>query len=101
MDELKSIGCVVKFKYANSLISRKILEVSAMTHNMTVTIEDELWKEMKAHSEIRWSAVMKEAAKDKLKALKILERLSENSNLSEREIETISVKLGKKISGRT
>ena len=46
-----------------------------MTHNMTVSIEDPLWDAMKKHSEIRWSIVMKDAAKEKLNALAILERL--------------------------
>ncbi len=71
-----------------------------MTHNLTVTIEDPLWKEMKRHEEIRWSAVMKEAAKEKLRALHILEKLAEKTRLSEEEIEEFAVKLGKKVSGR-
>ncbi len=58
-----------------------------MPHNMTVTIDDAFWKEMKKHSEIRWSAVMKEAARRKLEALKALEQLARNSKLSEEEIE--------------
>ena len=68
-----------------------------MPHNMTVTIEDPLWDEMKKHQEIRWSAVMKESAKEKLHALAILDRLSKKSSLHENEIEKIAVRLGKKI----
>ena len=49
-----------------------------MTHNMTVTIEEPLWEKMKKHSEIRWSAVMKKAAQEKLKALEVLEKLTKN-----------------------
>lgn len=71
-----------------------------MPHNMTVTIEDPLWTEMKKHSEIRWSAVMKEAAKEKLKALTVLERLAKKTRLTENEIEAFAVKLGKKVTGR-
>ncbi len=71
-----------------------------MPHNMTVTIEEPLWKEMKKHSEIRWSAVMKEAAVRKLKALAVLERLAGENKLSEEEIREFSVALGKKITGR-
>ena len=40
-----------------------------MPHNMTVTIDDPLWDEMKKHYDIRWSAIMKEAVKNKLEAL--------------------------------
>ena len=71
-----------------------------MTHNLTVTIEDPLWDEMKKHSEIRWSAVMKEAAREKIRALGVLRRLSEKTTLSEKEIEKLAVSLGKKVSGR-
>jgi hypothetical protein len=71
-----------------------------MTHNLTVTVEDSLWTEMKQHPEIRWSAVMKEAAKEKLNALVVLERLVKKTKLSEKEIEEFAVKLGKKVSAR-
>ncbi len=71
-----------------------------MPHNLTVTVDDDLWLEMKKHEEIRWSAVMKEAARDKLHALSLLNRLSHHSKLSEREIEDFAVHLGKKVSGR-
>ena len=80
--------------------SRRILEEDSMTHNLTVTIEDELWSEMKDYPEIRWSAVMKEAAKNKLKALVVLEKLTKKTKLSEKEIEDFAVKLGKKVTGR-
>ena len=71
-----------------------------MAHNLTVTIDDSLWQEMKEHPEIRWSAVMKEAAKEKLKALIVLEKLAKRSKLTEKEIEEFAVKLGRKVSGR-
>ena len=67
---------------------------------MTVTIEEPLWKEMKKHTEIRWSAVMKEAVTVKLKALTILNQLVNNTKLSEREIEDFAIKLGKKVNAR-
>ena len=72
-----------------------------MSHNMTVTIDEPLWKEMKKHSEIRWSAVMKEAARRKLEALKALEQIAQNSKLSEKEIEEFVMELlEKEKSGR-
>jgi len=71
-----------------------------MPHNLTVTVEEPLWKEMKRHQEIRWSAVMKEAAREKLKALAVLERFSKTRHLSEKELEEFALKLGKKVSGR-
>ncbi|MBS3157730.1 hypothetical protein J4206_00410 [Candidatus Woesearchaeota archaeon] len=71
-----------------------------MPHNMTVTIEEPLWKEMKKHNEIRWSAVMKEAVMVKLKALSILNKLADSTKLSEREIEEFAIRLGKKVNAR-
>lgn len=71
-----------------------------MPHNMTVTVEDLLWEKMKMHNEIRWSAVMKEAAVEKLKALEVLEKFSKKTHLSEKDIEEFAVKLGKKVTSR-
>lgn len=68
-----------------------------MPHNMTVTIEDPLWRDMKNHNDIRWSAVMKEAVKERLKALHVLNNLMNATKLSEEEINDFSIKLGKKI----
>jgi tRNA A37 threonylcarbamoyladenosine modification protein TsaB len=68
-----------------------------MAHNMTVTVEDPLWKDMKKHSEIRWSVVMKDAVKEKIRALEVLNKLMKKSKLSEKEINKFAVNLGKKI----
>lgn len=65
-----------------------------------MTVEDDLWDEMKKHSEIRWSAVMKEAAKEKLHALAILKKLASQTSLSEKDIKAFSVQLGKRITRR-
>ena len=71
-----------------------------MPHNLTVTVEDDLWNEMKKHSEIRWSAVMKDAAKEKLQALAVLKKLVAKTSMSEKEIEQIALKLGKRVTDR-
>lgn len=71
-----------------------------MPHNMTVTVEDPLWNEMKKHQDIRWSSVMKDAVKHKLNALGVLNKLMHKSKLSEKEIDEFAVSLGKKVSGR-
>ncbi|MFH1054451.1 MAG: hypothetical protein V1740_08575 [Candidatus Woesearchaeota archaeon] len=71
-----------------------------MPHNLTVTVDDNLWKDMKKHSEIRWSAVMKDAARNKIKALDTLNRFAKKTTLSGKEIEDFAVSLGKKITKR-
>jgi len=64
---------------------------------MTVTVEDPLWKEMKNHPEIRWGIIMKEAVREKIKALTVLNKLVQKNKLSEEDIEKFAIKLGKKI----
>jgi len=91
---------IEKFKYIYYLISSIIRGGIIMTHNMTVTIEDELWEEMKKHPDVRWSQVMKTAAKEKLRVLFILEKLAKKTKLTEKEIESFAVRLGKKITDR-
>jgi hypothetical protein len=68
-----------------------------MPHNLTVTIDDELWKRMKERPDIRWAAVMREAAKDRLNALDFFKKIVEKNKFSEEEIERISVEIGRKI----
>ncbi len=67
---------------------------------MTVTIDDPLWDHMNQYSEIRWSAVMRTAVEEKIKALDVLEKLMKKKKLSEKEITEFSLQLGKKVSGR-
>ena len=71
-----------------------------MTHNLTVTIEEELWKNMKSHPEIRWSQVMKQAAQEKLQALNILTKAAKKGKLNENEIKRLAIQLGKKVTNR-
>ncbi len=68
-----------------------------MPHNMTVTIEDPLWDEMRKHEDIRWSSIMKSAVRNKLDALEALDKLMNKSKLSEKDITDIAVRLGKKV----
>ena len=70
-----------------------------MSH-ITFSIPNKIHNEMKKHPEIRWSAVMKKAAKEKLHALVVLERFAKKSKLSEQEIHEFAIKLGKKITDR-
>lgn len=71
-----------------------------MAHNMTVTVDDTLWKEMRKHEDVRWSVVMRRAVQEKLDALAALEAIARKTPLSEDEIERLSVDLGKKINAK-
>lgn len=57
--------------------------------NMTLSLPDKVHKEMKKYSEIRWSEVARQAIIKKLNDLKILDRISEKSTLTEEDIDEI------------
>jgi S-adenosylmethionine:diacylglycerol 3-amino-3-carboxypropyl transferase len=71
-----------------------------MVHNLTVAVDDELWEQMQRRSEIRWGVVMKNAAREKLEALRVLDSICERTRLSEDEILKHSLELGGKVNRR-
>ena len=79
------------------MLISKIRIGDARVHNLTVAVDEKLWSEMKKHSEIRWSVVMKKAAREKLEALRVLEKITQKTKMSEEEIEKLSIEIGRKI----
>ena len=63
--------------------------------NMTLSIPQELHKEIKAHSEIKWSDVARQAFETKLGQLEFMEKVLAKSKLTEDDAE----KIGHKIKG--
>lgn len=61
--------------------------------NMTLAIPDDLQKKMKRHSDIRWSAVARQAISEKIDMLERVERIAQKSKLT---LEDAKI-LGKKI----
>ncbi len=61
--------------------------------NMTLSIPDEVQKEMKQFSEVKWSEVARKAIKERLETLQLAERLSKKSKLSEKDIKEFSKKI--------
>ena len=61
--------------------------------NMTLSISEELHKEIKAHSEIKWSDVARQAFEKKVKELHWMDTLLERSALSEEDAERIGHKI--------
>ena len=57
--------------------------------NMTLSIPEELHKEMNAHSEIKWSDVARQAFKKKVKELHWMDKVLEKSKLTEKDAEEI------------
>lgn len=64
-----------------------------MSHNMTVTVEDTLWKDMKKHSEIRWSEVVRKSISQKIEDLDIMDKLAMKSKLTQKDVDAIAGKI--------
>ncbi len=61
--------------------------------NMTLSIPDEVQKEMKHFSEIKWSEVARKAIQERLETLQLAEKLAKKSKLSAKDIEDFSKKI--------
>ena len=64
--------------------------------NLTLSVPDDLYQEMKKHPEIRWSEVARQALAKKLEDLRRLDALLRGSKLTERDVKEVanSVKEG-------
>ncbi len=61
--------------------------------NMTLSIPEELYKEIKHHSEIKWSDVARQAFEQKVKELHWMDKLVEKSELTEEDVNRIGHKI--------
>ena len=68
--------------------------------NMTLSLPEQLHKEMVVHSEIRWSDIARQAFEKKVKELHWMDKVLEKSTLNERAAEEIGHKLKKEIRKR-
>ena len=66
--------------------------------NITLSLPEELKKSLDKHSEINWSEVARQAFKDKLSKLEIMEKFSSKFKLSDKEIEELSNNINSKVS---
>lgn len=68
--------------------------------NMTLSVPQELHKEMQQHSEIKWSDIARQAFEKKVRELHWIERLLEKSELTEEDAERIGHKIKREIRKR-
>ena len=61
--------------------------------NMTLAIPEDMHKEMKNFSEVRWSQVARAAISEKLETLKLAEQLAKKSKLTKKDIAQFSKKI--------
>ncbi len=61
--------------------------------NVTLSIPDEVHKEMKHFSEVRWSEVARKAILNKLETLRLAENLAKKSKLTEKDVREFNKKV--------
>ena len=61
--------------------------------NITLSVPDEVHKEMRHYSEVRWSEVARKAIAEKLDALRLADKLAKKSKLSQEDVEQFSMKI--------
>lgn len=61
--------------------------------NMTLSIPEELYKEMQRHSELKWSEVAREAFEKKIRELHWIDEVLKRSKLTEEDAERIGHKI--------
>lgn len=61
--------------------------------NITLSVPEQIHKEMKNFSEVKWSEVARTAIIQKLQTLKLAEKLAKKSKLTEKDIKQFSKKI--------
>jgi len=57
--------------------------------NMTLSVPEDLYKEMMTHSELKWSDVARQAFEKKVRELHWIDEVLKNSRLTEEDAEKI------------
>jgi len=63
--------------------------------NITLSIPNELHKFVKKHNEINWSEIARRAISTQAKKIELMEKLVENSEFTEEDINTLDKKIKK------
>ncbi len=58
--------------------------------NITLSISEELKKELQKHQEVNWSAVIRRAMIEHLRNVRIAEAIAQKSKLTEKDVAEIS-----------
>lgn len=61
--------------------------------NITLALPDEIQKEMKHFSEVRWSEVARKAIIERLDSLRLAEKLAQKSKLTQKDVDEFSKKI--------
>ncbi|RLM89526.1 hypothetical protein [Haloarcula sp. Atlit-7R] len=61
--------------------------------NVTVSVDDSLKEQMDNHPEINWSEVARQAIREKIRDLEVMEQLVEGSELTEEDVEELAAQI--------
>jgi len=61
--------------------------------NITLTIPEELKKELRKHEEVNWSAVIRKALQEHLRRVRIAEVIASKSKLTKKDADEIAGKI--------
>ncbi|MFH1306566.1 MAG: hypothetical protein ABIH83_02835 [Candidatus Micrarchaeota archaeon] len=67
--------------------------------NITLSVSEDVHRDMKKHSEVRWSEVARKAIVERLEVLKLAEKLAKKSKLTEKDVLEFSRKI-KRLAGK-
>ena len=65
--------------------------------NLTLAIPSELRRELQAHDEINWSAVIRKALQEHIRRVEIAEQIARRSKLKENDVKEISELIDKAV----
>ncbi|MAF99204.1 MAG: hypothetical protein CMH61_01185 [Nanoarchaeota archaeon] len=68
--------------------------------NMTLSIPEDLHKEMTAHSEIKWSVIARKAFENKVEELHWMDKVVQNSTFTKEDAEEIGHKIKHEVAKR-
>lgn len=61
--------------------------------NVTVSVDDSLKEQMDDHPEINWSEVARQAIREKIHDLEVMEELVEGSNLAQEDVDELAAQI--------
>jgi len=61
--------------------------------NVTISVDDSLKDQMDNHPEINWSEVARQAIREKIHDLEVMEQLVEGSDLTEEDVKELAAKI--------
>ncbi|QBI90051.1 uncharacterized protein ChaoS9_230 [Halobacterium phage ChaoS9] len=61
--------------------------------NVTVSVDDSLKDQMDDHPEINWSEVARQAIREKIRDLEVMEQLVEGSELTEEDVDELAAQI--------